>query len=112
MQVFAPSGEWVAYDFEKLTVTNVVSNPTATKTTVAVPADPGRARRARAALISVETNGIRYRFDGGNPSATDGHPAAAGETILIEGIEAVKRLKFIRSGGADATVQITYFRTA
>jgi len=112
-QIFMPSGEWVPYDFEQLTIGVAASTPTAAKITAndATPI-PGRARRARAALLTVEGNPIRYRVDGVAPTAAIGHLLSAGDSVVIEGVEAVKRLKMIRQGAADGTVNITYYRTA
>lgn len=92
------------FAWEKATVTNAEKKGT--------PATYGGTgyRSARAALITVETNGIRLRYDGGAANATDGHVIAAGASILIEGNSSVRNMSMYRSGAADATVQITYLR--
>lgn len=111
-QIFSPSGEWVPYDFEQLTVGAAAVPPTAAKIAVNDPANPGVARRARAAFLTVEGNAIRVRMDGAAPTAAVGHLLSPGDMLLVEGVESVKRLKMIRQGAADGTVNITYYRTA
>ena len=59
------------------------------------------------AVVAVESNAVRYRIDGTNPTATDGMPLAAGTTVVIVG--ALASLKLIRQS-ADATLQVTYFK--
>lgn len=65
-------------------------------------------KSARAAFISVEGNGIRYRY--GTPTASNGHPIAAGDSGWVQGRKALQELKLIRSSGSDATVNITLFK--
>ncbi len=60
------------------------------------------------AVITVETAGVRYRDDGTNPTAAIGTPLAAGAVLIYNGDPSP--LKFIRSGGADATVQASYYQ--
>jgi len=62
---------------------------------------------ATSARISANANGIVVTYDGTTPTATLGHPIAAGETLVLEGGAAVNNLKMIRSGGSDATVTVT-----
>ena len=112
-QIFIPSGEWNPYAYEKIPVSTTAIGPTAATITQSDGQNPVRARRARAVLLSIDaTNGLRYRIDGGNPTATDGHELLGSDEVLIEGVESVRKLKMIRTGGADAVAHLTYFRTA
>lgn len=58
------------------------------------------------ARVSCATESIRYRYDGGDPSATVGHLIAANGEVIIQGANNIARLKFIRTG-SDGVVSIT-----
>lgn len=97
-------GSASAYDYEKLTVGVAAVGLTAAKRTTNSPVG------AKFVTLAVESNAIRYRADGTDPTATDGMPIAAGSTVEIKGKDSISRLKMIRSGGADATVHVHYYR--
>ncbi len=68
----------------------------------------------RRMLIVVETNGVRWRADGTNPTASVGMPLFTNGILDLTdkstdfwGI--IQQIKFIRSGAADATLNIAYF---
>lgn len=64
--------------------------------------------RARKAYITLEaTNGVRWRDDGTNPTAAIGQPIAGGGVLEFEGD--LNAFKLIRSGAADATVNVSYY---
>lgn len=81
--------------FEQLTVS------TAALALASVPS------RASNALIAVSTNGVRWRDDGTNPTAAIGVPMAAGQSLEYDGDPSA--LKFIRSGAADAVLDVSYY---
>jgi hypothetical protein len=105
--------------FEQLTVTNAVKTLTATKyytrTLPAVQANgTGGAQAytttiAEQALITVNAQPIRWTIDGTAATASVGHPAVAGDIIMLDGINAIQNFKAFRSGGVDSTIDITYF---
>lgn len=64
-------------------------------------------KQADRARITVATDAIRYRYDGGDPSATVGHYLPANGETVIEGQENIARLRFIRAGSSDATLSVT-----
>lgn len=64
-------------------------------------ADPVRRIRA-----TVETNSVRYRYDGGAPTPTVGHLVAVGDQLELPGADACKHLRLIATAGT-ATVYIT-----
>lgn len=62
---------------------------------------------ATGALIVVSSNGVRFRDDGTNPTAAVGVPIAAGQSFSYDGDPSA--LVFIRSGGADAVLDVAYY---
>lgn len=71
---------------------------------------PSGSNPAEMAIVSVESNPVRYRLDGLAPSSTVGHPAVAGDALTVCGTLSAKALRFIRSGAVDATLSVTYYR--
>lgn len=64
---------------------------------------------AKRALLSCETNPIRFRYDGTNPTSSVGHALAAATMINITGDRAIQNFRMIASG-SDSTCSITYER--
>ena len=64
---------------------------------------------ARAALITVEDQAVRVRYDGGAASTTAGHLIAAGGSIRVSGASSVKNLSLCAATGT-AAIHITYER--
>lgn len=62
--------------------------------------------QATACLVSVETDAIRVRYDGTDPTAGVGHPFAAGETFPVLGAARLRLLRMIRQT-TDASVTVT-----
>lgn len=62
---------------------------------------------ATLAYLSVETAGVRYRDDGGAPTATVGQPLASGVAILYAGT--MSALQFIAQS-ASPVVNISFYR--
>lgn len=65
--------------------------------------------QASQALITIETNPIRFRGDGTAPTATEGHVINPGQMIDVCGSLAVRNFRMIRTG-SDATARVTYLR--
>jgi hypothetical protein len=63
--------------------------------------------QADRARITVATQAIRYRYDGGDPTATVGHLAAVDSTFFIEGNQNIQNLRLIRATGSDGAASIT-----
>ncbi len=60
------------------------------------------------AIISVETNAIRYVFNATPTQAGLGHYAAAGSVIVLNNAQMVNTFRFISSAnGVHGTLQIT-----
>ena len=102
------SNQLVPMDFETITVSTAAVGFTSSKivnTTTGLSASY--------AFFTLETADIRYRVDGVDPTAAIGHAAAAtGSGFFVCGAQAVKAFRAIRSGGADSTMRVTYFRGA
>jgi hypothetical protein len=90
-----------AFDHEAITVSSSAIGPT--EATRLHSSGVG----ANSADISVETNNIRIRYDGSDPTAATGHQITAGTLFTLEGADNIANLKMIRET-ADATVRITY----
>jgi len=63
---------------------------------------------AKVAFVTVEGAQIRYRYDGGTPTATEGHLVSPGDTFIVQGFKNIQNFKAIRTGSADATLRVTY----
>jgi hypothetical protein len=90
------------FAYEKLTVT-----------TGAVKRLNSTYREAAGAIfLTVETNSVRYKIDGGNPSSTDGHLISSGafQNLYLHDIFAIKNLRLIALDG-NSTAHVTYYRT-
>jgi len=63
---------------------------------------------AQVAFITCEDAQIRYRYDGTNPTASEGHILNSGDTLLIEGLTNIENFRAIRTGASDAKIRVTY----
>lgn len=73
----------------------------------AVGLTPAKYGEANHALITVETNSIRFQTDGEDPDATTGHLVTAGNSITLESRREVTQFSAIRES-ADAVIQVSY----
>lgn len=64
---------------------------------------------ANVATVQVQAQPVRMRLSGGAPTAVLGIAWAAGDLFEIEGRELIQAARFIREGGVDATLFVTYF---
>lgn len=69
--------------------------------------------RARRALITVQTDAVRWRADGVNPTASVGNPLAANDRLdwtdpMADYSALIDKVKFIRVT-TDATIDVEYF---
>lgn len=102
-----------ALNHESITVSSTAVGFTAAKiinqpTTNGV-ADP--IRRCVEAFVTVEDQPARYTYDGTTPTtgaAGVGHLLAAGDTLTIQGYEAISKFRIIRSGVTDSALRVTY----
>jgi len=92
------------FAFEQITVSTSGIGFTATKYAPAgqTPAD--------LAIVTVESQAIRYRDDGVAPTTSVGHTVAAASTITVCGFQSIKTVLFIRDDASDATLNVSYYR--
>lgn len=91
-----------SYATESITVSNTAIGFT---DSIINPADPDSPFRA---VFVVEDANIRFRVDGGDPTASIGLLAKIGAVITITGEHDVENFKVIRVT-TDATIQPQYF---
>jgi hypothetical protein len=96
-----PINTTIGFDFDDATVSSTALSLVDVGFT---QAEVDQADRAR---ITVATQAIRYRYDGGAPTASLGHLAAADTSFVIEGNQNIQQLKLIRATGADGAVSVT-----
>lgn len=64
---------------------------------------------ANSALLTIETNPVRARWDGGNPTTTLGHMFRVGDTVQITSPQDMISFKAISAGGTSQ-LNVTYSR--
>ena len=94
-------------DYEVLTVGTDVAKLSTAK--IRPSTGPYARMLARAAMISSESGDLRFRIDGGGPTASDGHYLVSGDCLVLSGSQALQRFQAIRTGDVSATLRVTYF---
>ena len=89
--------------FEHLTVANTV------KVLTAAEYHPLTELKARRALITIETASFRFKTDGNNPSAAEGHLVTAGGVVELDSSDEIKKFRAIRDTATSADISVTYF---
>lgn len=95
----------IGYDFEALTVADSVQILTPTKYKDSVTSGG-----ASEAFITNDGAEIRFRYDGGTPTATVGHVLADGGIIIAKGQNQMESFKCIRTGSTSSEISVTYER--
>ena len=85
-----------ARDYESITVGAAAVGLTAAKATA-----------SRGCFITLETVNVRFRYDGTDPTAAEGHLFYVGASLYFLQASILTKLKLI-STGADATIRVTY----
>jgi hypothetical protein len=85
------------------------SNTVTTAQTLATIAGITIPDSVKSALVSVETQAVRYREDGTNPTAAIGHLIAAGGSITFDAAT-LRRVKLIQAT-ATAVINITFYKS-
>lgn len=70
--------------------------------------EAAKAQKAMEATITVETNGIRYRVDGGTPTSTVGHLLPSGSAITLVGTTAIANFRAY-APTPSAVLSVTYY---
>ncbi len=95
------AGLYVADDFEKLTISNAAKSLTAGKYTK-------NGYIAKRVMIGVENGQLRYRYDGGTPTATTGMLMNPMDILVLIGSRNIKNFKAIRKTTTNSQINITY----
>lgn len=98
-----------AFAVETLTVSNSVKTLTSSIYAPTVTDGIPASNRADYALITVETDCLRYWPNGTDPSTTVGHKVCDGGTITVSGFSNIANLKMIRITN-NVTIQVSYHR--
>jgi hypothetical protein len=93
------------YDFEQITVSNVVKTLTAAKYDSASNNDIHPIE----VVISCKDDNIRYTVDGTTPTASLGMRLLADQTIKLDDEASIRGLQMIREA-TDAEVNVSYFK--
>lgn len=95
-------------DYEAITVSNTALPLTAGKLIQTGAAFLGQ-KQARKAIISVETDQIRFTIDGANtPTSAVGHLLNVGDFLILNSAEELQRFLAIRVT-TDASIKVTYY---
>ena len=86
-----------ADSYEAITVSNVAIGFTA-----------GNITGKKGVYLSVEADEVRYRYDGTDPTATEGHLLYVGDRLQLMHPTVLSKFRMIRVT-TDATVRCTYF---
>lgn len=103
------------FDGEKLTVSSVSKALTSSVYNPTITGTPSSASRADYAVITVETDSIRWwpctgsLCTVGAPTSANGHPVTAGGSFSVYGYANIVSLRMIRVT-TDATIQVSYYR--
>jgi len=60
------------------------------------------------AVCTLETGQIRFRIDGGVPSATEGHLLEIGAQLRLEGKTELNQFRGFRTGGTSGVLKVSY----
>jgi hypothetical protein len=101
-----------AFAHEKITVSTTAIELDDDKYLATTESVGGRVG-AKEALITVEDAPIRFTLDGTTPvDGTDtGHVLPSASSITVYGLANIRQFRAVRSGGTDAVINVTYFRS-
>jgi hypothetical protein len=93
-----------AYDYEAITIADTAIGFTAAKLA------PENSEIPSSAFCTLETAQIRYRVDGGTPTASVGHLLEIGQSLILRSLDNMKNFRAIRTGSTSASLKVTYER--
>ena len=96
------AGLGAAFGYESVSVTNAAKP---LNSGVYTDSDGEYAKRA---VITVETMPIRYRYDGTDPTSSEGHLLQPMDVLTLIGSSNIQNFRVIRQGGTNATIKVTY----
>jgi hypothetical protein len=107
LAVVYTNGELKARAFE--TLSSIASSTPFSPSTYSVAGVGNRGTQfPEEALVTVETQSVRWRVDGTAPTAAVGHLAAAGSSITVSGYNNIKNFKVIETT-ASGKITVSYF---
>ena len=59
-------------------------------------------------LITVETATLRFWLDGTNPTASTGHEVSPGDELILETVDELQDIQFIRRDGTDGVLRCSF----
>ncbi len=71
---------------------------------------PTNAPAASRAICSLETGQIRFRYDGTDPTAAEGHILDTSRTLEVVGIQNILNFRAIATGATSGILKVTYER--
>jgi len=104
------AGLFQPYDYESVTVTDSATALTSSKYSDKASLASNANRGATRAVITVETAQLRYRYDGSDPTSSEGHILNINDVVVLVGPDAIKNFRGIRTGGTSAVLKVTYER--
>jgi hypothetical protein len=98
----AQVGKHVGYDYEKITVADTAIGLTSAKLTTSP--------QPKRVYITAETAPVRYRYDGTDPTDTEGHLLTPNSYLVITGIHNLKNFRAIRTTATSGIFRVSYER--
>jgi len=93
-----------AYAYEEVTVG---AAPVGLTTALIAPLNGAP---AAAAVIVVDTASVRFRTEGGGPTAAVGALLNSGDSLVLWGGNNLRHFQAVRTGGVDASLRVHYIR--
>lgn len=95
-------------EYESLTIAGTAVPFTTAKVAPTSSSSGYASTKAVLAHVSVETDSIRYRIDGHDPTASEGHLIPANTSFWVQGITSIENFRAIKVTN-NATLKVTYF---
>jgi len=71
---------------------------------------PANGHKNGAAWFTIEGGPIRFRIDGTDPTASEGHLVDPGETVDIDGYDNLLRFRIIRTSASATVIRVSIGR--
>ena len=99
--------EYAAGDYESITVSSTAVGFTASK--LNPTSGDFKGMNCKEVYCTSETASLRFRMDGINPTATEGHLLPSGSELKIKNPQSIAKFKAIRNTTTDAVLKVTYY---
>ncbi|MBM4285815.1 MAG: hypothetical protein FJ128_11300 [Deltaproteobacteria bacterium] len=94
-------------DYEVITVSTTAVGLTGTK--IRPTSGTFKGLTAQAVLVSLDNGDVRFRIDGGLPTASNGHSLTSGDTLVLNGSQSLLNFRAIRQGDTNGILRVTYY---